>query len=399
MWGVRALGKYLDKDSCLLEFPKKRQKTPLVHLHDIRGLMQLFLPKEFPWHDRPNWFFQTGTAAPRSAGMFLACVTALLAAGCATTLEPTALPNLNTPSQASPELPISEPIDLTTSLAQALAASPPVEAPCDIRACLDPLRSALVAQEFKQLYLKTDVPLRPPLRQTWFHHARLVPLGDDMELSLPHSEILAHREPGPLGAFRNPYAGLRDQAILHRDTSRAPVKESTLPEVGPPPPRHTIKTLGTLVGLSLVGIGVYAFAPSSFTGTSKDEDVFGEARDHFKRAWTQPPIFDKDGADVNYLGHPWFGMNYYLSQRNYGESPLYSFLFSAFVSTGFEYFIESWSERPSIQDLLITPIVGSILGELVFRATQEMRKDGLTTGEKVILTIINPLYVVQNGYR
>ncbi|MET0517186.1 MAG: DUF3943 domain-containing protein [Nitrospiraceae bacterium] len=52
-----------------------------------------------------------------------------------------------------------------------------------------------------------------------------------------------------------------------------------------------------------------------------------------------------------------------------------------------------------MQDLLITPIVGSILGELVFRATQEMRKDGLTTGEKVILTVINPLYVLQNGYR
>ena len=46
-----------------------------------------------------------------------------------------------------------------------------------------------------------------------------------------------------------------------------------------------------------------------------------------------------------------------------------------------------------------TSVVGSILGELVFRATQEMRKDGLTTSEKVILTVINPLYVLQNGYR
>jgi len=92
-------------------------------------------------------------------------------------------------------------------------------------------------------------------------------------------------------------------------------------------------------------------------------------------------------------------MNFYLSQRNYGESPLYSFLFATLTSTCFEYFIESCSERPSIQDLLITPIVGSILGELVFRASQEMRKDGLTTSEKVILTVINPLYVFQNGYR
>lgn len=129
------------------------------------------------------------------------------------------------------------------------------------------------------------------------------------------------------------------------------------------------------------------------------EDEWEEASAHFKEAWTKPPVIDKDRAAVNYLGHPYFGMNFYLSQRNYGESPLYSFLFATLTSTCFEYFIESWSERPSIQDLLITPIVGSILGELVFRATQEMRKDGLTTGEKVILTVINPLYVLQNGYR
>ena len=46
----------------------------------------------------------------------------------------------------------------------------------------------------------------------------------------------------------------------------------------------------------------------------------------------------------------------------------------------------------------IAPIVGSILGELVFLATQEIRKDGLTTSEKVSLTVINPLYV-SDGYR
>ncbi|HEU4501570.1 MAG TPA: DUF3943 domain-containing protein, partial [Nitrospira sp.] len=93
-----------------------------------------------------------------------------------------------------------------------------------------------------------------------------------------------------------------------------------------------------------------------------------------------------------------FGAQFYLSQRNYGESPLYSFLFSTFTSTCFEYFIESWSERPSITDLIVTPIVGSILGEVVYQATRHMRKDGFTTAEKIIITVINPLYVMQNGY-
>lgn len=181
----------------------------------------------------------------------------------------------------------------------------------------------------------------------------------------------------------------RDQPLFHRDSSRAPVSHSTLPEIFPPPPRHTFKTFGTLTALSFVGIGVYAFAPSSFTGINK-ETALKEAIDDFKNAWTKPPVFDKDNSAINYLGHPYFGMNFYLSQRNYGESPLYSFFFSTFTSTAFEYFIESWAEQPSIQDLIITPIVGSILGELVYLATQELRKDGFTKAEKVILTLINP---------
>jgi hypothetical protein len=170
-------------------------------------------------------------------------------------------------------------------------------------------------------------------------------------------------------------------------------------DLGPPPPKHSIKTFAGLTAMSLIGIGVYALGPSSFTGASKEgEDVWGEARDHFKEAWTKPTVFDKDRAVVNYLGHPFFGAQFYLSQRNYGESPLYSFLFSTFTSTCFEYFIESWSERPSITDLIVTPIVGSILGEAVYQATKHMRKDGFTTAEKIIITVINPLYVMQNGY-
>ena len=264
----------------------------------------------------------------------------------------------------------------------------------------DPSCNLLASQAFGQPPPRwNDLGLRPPLRQSWVHHPRLVPLGSDGELRLPDSDILAHRDRVTSSPFRNPYAGFRDQPLFHRDSSLAPMNNSTLPEIGPPPPHHTVKTFGTLTALSLVGIGVYAWAPSSFTGTKKDGNDVEDAWGHFKQAWTKPPVIDKDPVNVNYLGHPYFGMNFYLSQRNYGESPLYSFLFSTLTSTCFEYFIESWSERPSIQDLIITPVVGSILGELVYRATQEMRKDGFTKAEKIILTIINPLYVLQNGYR
>lgn len=246
--------------------------------------------------------------------------------------------------------------------------------------------------------LLDDVPLRPPLRQTWFHHPRLVPLGDDGRLELPDGSVLAHRERVSSRPLRNAYAGFRDQPLLHRDSSRDPVTNSTLPEIGPPPPHHAAKTVTALLGGVFLGFAAYAFLPSSFTGTTK-EGAYEEAWEHFQNAWTKPPVIDKDRAIVNYLGHPYFGMSFYLSQRNFGESPLRSFLFSTAMSTAFEYFVESWAERPSIQDLIVTPIVGSIYGELVYRATQAMRKDGFTTAEKIAVTVLNPMYVLQNGYR
>ena len=109
-----------------------------------------------------------------------------------------------------------------------------------------------------------------------------------------------------------------------------------------PPPHHTVKTFAVFTGASLVGIGFYALAPGSFTGTTKDGHQYEESWSSFKDAWTKPPVFDSDNPAVNFLGHPYFGSLFYLSQRNYGESPLYSFLFSTFMSTAFEYFIESW---------------------------------------------------------
>ena len=122
-------------------------------------------------------------------------------------------------------------------------------------------------------------------------------------MGLPDSEILAHRDHVTSGPFRNPYAGFRDQPLFHRDSSRAPERHSTLPEIGPPPPHHSVKTFGTLTALSFVGIGVYAFAPSSFTGINK-ETALEEAIDDFKNAWTKPPVFDKDNSAINSWGIP-----------------------------------------------------------------------------------------------
>ena len=46
--------------------------------------------------------------------------------------------------------------------------------------------------------------------------------------------------------------------------------------------------------------------------------------------------------------------------------PWSSFAYSAFASAAYEFGVESFFERPSIQDLIVTPIGGALLGYFVF---------------------------------
>ena len=64
-----------------------------------------------------------------------------------------------------------------------------------------------------------------------------------------------------------------------------------------------------------------------------------------------------------------------------------------------EYLIEASQERPSVQDLLFTSTIGSLIGECIHMGTIAMKKNRFTTVEKIVVTLINPMYVLNNGYR
>lgn len=81
------------------------------------------------------------------------------------------------------------------------------------------------------------------------------------------------------------------------------------------------------------------------------------------------PEWDGDDLIFNYILHPYAGAVYFMSARSVGFNFYQSLLFSACVSTiGWEFGIEGTMERPSIQDIFITPLVGSVLGELFYHA-------------------------------
>ena len=120
--------------------------------------------------------------------------------------------------------------------------------------------------------------------------------------------------------------------------------------------------------------------------------------DHLLDAYRTPPVWDHDPWVWNYLIHPVAGAYAYDAERNHDESPTRSFLFSTGTSVAWEYGFEAWIEHPSVQDLLITSTTGSVLGELSYRATRHMAKNGFNPLEKAALVLINPVWVLQRGF-
>lgn len=88
------------------------------------------------------------------------------------------------------------------------------------------------------------------------------------------------------------------------------------------------------------------------------------------------PEWDGDNPIFNYVLHPYAGAVYFMSARSAGFSFWRSFLYSAIISNvGWEYGIEGFMERPSIQDLIITPCVGSVLGECFYKLKRRIVAD------------------------
>jgi hypothetical protein len=144
-------------------------------------------------------------------------------------------------------------------------------------------------------------------------------------------------------------------------------------------------------------LGVTALLPKSFTGWSAN--FVGEGAGHFAEAWTKPPVWDTDHWFHNYVGHPYGGSFYYNSVRSRGATPVQSMAFAAVLSAQWEYIFEAVAERPSIQDLVVTPIAGWAMGELTHRMSNQMRKGRVTLPEKIAMTILNPADVLTHGYK
>lgn len=123
----------------------------------------------------------------------------------------------------------------------------------------------------------------------------------------------------------------------------------------------------------------------------------GSDFDRWEKSVHGLPHWDHDDWKWNYIAHPLAGSAYYNVCRE-GEFTraqcfFYSFLVSAFI---WEYGFEATKERPSIQDIIITPAAGALIGEMAYQLAEEIRENGgKVLGSKALgdtfLVLLNPI--------
>jgi len=149
---------------------------------------------------------------------------------------------------------------------------------------------------------------------------------------------------------------------------------------------------------AISAIGVISILPKSVSNWEKDDDY--NSRDLFKKHADNVaagPVWDNDNLSINWIGHGVSGAYYYVWGRQSGLNIPESFILTTIMSTFYwEYGWEAFAEKPSIQDIFITPIIGSILGEITNSAYNTiLENNGLIYGSKTLGTVsrylINPI--------
>ena len=139
-----------------------------------------------------------------------------------------------------------------------------------------------------------------------------------------------------------------------------------------------------MLGSGVMGV-IYSF-PSDVSNWDKDafraNPLWRNWYDHVKAG----PVWDRDSWLINYVEHPYVGSSYYVWGRDAGLSRRESFGLAVFLSAVYwEYGWEALIEPPSIQDLIVTPLVGSVAGEFAYRMKRKIiANDGMFLGSRLL---------------
>ncbi len=149
-----------------------------------------------------------------------------------------------------------------------------------------------------------------------------------------------------------------------------------------------LRDTGVLFAAQVGTIGVIYVMPENASGWSEEDkrDVFPEIED--------------DKWYLNYLVHPYWGATYYIRGRERGLGKAQSVVYSALLSAMYEFGVECLFENPSIQDLLVTPVAGSLVGAFLFEPWRESikSKQQLRWYDHAVLVLTDPIGVLSLGF-
>ncbi|MBN8216117.1 MAG: DUF3943 domain-containing protein [Spirochaetes bacterium] len=151
-----------------------------------------------------------------------------------------------------------------------------------------------------------------------------------------------------------------------------------------------------------VVVGTLGLALAAWTQVNPRISQFEEIGwDRYVRNITRPPRWDHDYWVLDYIAHPLVGSETFLLCRNEGFPFFTSLLFSAASSALWEFGFEAVAERPSVQDLILTPLIGSLIGEFRFQSGRSLRRsESLPPLARTILcALIDPIDLLMAPWR
>ena len=163
---------------------------------------------------------------------------------------------------------------------------------------------------------------------------------------------------------------------------------------------HIIKDLAYMQVFAIATVGMIALLPESVSHWSAEDKAFVDVQELLTKHAdniAKGPVLDNDTWAINYIGHSVAGSYFYVWGRQSGLSWQESAVLTTLMSTFYwEYGWEAFAETPSIQDLIITPVLGSLLGEgSYYFYTQIMQNNGEIYDSKILggvgRALLNPI--------
>lgn len=175
--------------------------------------------------------------------------------------------------------------------------------------------------------------------------------------------------------------------------ARSELRESkALIYVEPEPPDYLRATLEE-VGLLGLGFGHYLV---NHDINSRDWDFTYDWKGFRKKLGATGYSFDTNGFITNFISHPGGGVMYYWAARSNRLPVFASFAYAATASAIWEY-VGEFRERASVNDLLVTPIAGFVLGEATTQLGLFFDRSCDSTPNRVLGATLSPFKALHDA--